>query len=61
MSWLDQHPEVRNVRLGAADLNGQPRGKRLPVRFARKVEERASRAASAFEERKAREDREDQD
>lgn len=43
MSWLDQHPEVRNVRLGAADLNGQPRGKRLPVRFARKVEEEGTR------------------
>lgn len=43
MSWLDQHPEVRNVRLGTVDLNGQPRGKRLPVRFARKAEEEGTR------------------
>jgi len=38
-SWLDQHPEVRNVRAGAADLNGQARGKRIPIKFARKLEE----------------------
>ncbi|MBW7922234.1 MAG: glutamine synthetase [Rubellimicrobium sp.] len=38
MSWLDDHPEIRNVRLGTADLNGQPRGKRVPIRFARDAE-----------------------
>ncbi|HSG37611.1 MAG TPA: glutamine synthetase family protein [Paracoccaceae bacterium] len=38
-SWLDEHPEIRNVRAGAADLNGQARGKRVPIRFARKLEE----------------------
>lgn len=43
MSWLDQHPEVRNVRCGAIDLNGQARGKRLPVRFARKIESEGTR------------------
>ncbi len=43
MSWLDDHPEIRNVRCGVADLNGQARGKRLPVRFARKVEEEGTR------------------
>ena len=43
MSWLDDHPEVRNVRCGAADLNGQARGKRVPVRFARKLEEDGTR------------------
>lgn len=43
MSWLDQHPEVRNIRCGAADLNGQPRGKRVPIRFARKLEEEGTR------------------
>ena len=43
MSWLDQHPEVRNIRCGAVDLNGQARGKRLPVRFARKIEEEGTR------------------
>ena len=39
MSWLDEHPEIRNVRAGAADLNGQARGKRVPRRFAAKMEE----------------------
>jgi glutamine synthetase len=43
MSWLDDHPEVRNIRCGAADLNGVARGKRLPVRFARKLEEEGTR------------------
>ncbi len=43
MSWLDEHPEVRNVRCGAADLNGQARGKRVPIRFARKLEEDGTR------------------
>lgn len=43
MSWLDEHPEVRNIRCGAADLNGQARGKRVPVRFARKIEDEGTR------------------
>ncbi len=43
MSWLDQHPEVRNIRCGAVDLNGQARGKRVPVRVARKIEEEGTR------------------
>ena len=43
MSWLDEHPDVRNIRVGAADLNGQARGKRVPVRFARKIEEEGTR------------------
>ncbi len=43
MSWLDEHPEIRNVRCGAADLNGQARGKRVPVKFARKIEEEGTR------------------
>lgn len=38
MSWLDDHPEVRNIRCGAADLNGQPRGKRMPRSFGPKLE-----------------------
>jgi glutamine synthetase len=33
-NWLRKHPEVRTIRVAAADLNGQPRGKRVPVRFA---------------------------
>ena len=43
MSWLDAHPEVRNIRCGAADLNGVARGKRLPVRFAEKLEAEGTR------------------
>ena len=43
MSWLHDHPEVRNVRCGAADLNGQARGKRVPRRFAEKLETEGTR------------------
>ncbi|MEO0931485.1 MAG: glutamine synthetase family protein [Pseudomonadota bacterium] len=43
MTWLDDHPEVRNVRCGAADLNGQARGKRVPHRFAAKLEQEGTR------------------
>ena len=35
--WLREHPEVRTIRMAAADLNGQARGKRLPARFADKT------------------------
>ncbi|MFN0113448.1 MAG: glutamine synthetase family protein [Paracoccaceae bacterium] len=35
--WLRKHPQVRTIRVAAADLNGQPRGKRIPSRFADKV------------------------
>ena len=37
-SWLDENPHIRSIRAGAADLNGQARGKRIPVKFARKME-----------------------
>ncbi|SFS14961.1 glutamine synthetase family protein [Yoonia litorea] len=43
MSWLDDHPEVRNLRCGVADLNGQARGKRVPRRFAAKLEKDGTR------------------
>ncbi len=43
MSWLDDHPEVRNIRVGAADLNGIARGKRVPVKFAAKLEVEGTR------------------
>lgn len=43
MSWLQDHPDVRNVRCGAADLNGQARGKRVPRRFAEKLEKEGTR------------------
>lgn len=37
MDWLKEHPEVRTIRVAAADLNGVARGKRVPARFAAKV------------------------
>ncbi|PRY78296.1 glutamine synthetase [Yoonia maritima] len=43
MSWLDDNPDVKNVRCGAADLNGQARGKRVPRRFAAKLEQEGTR------------------
>ncbi|SEW22665.1 glutamate--putrescine ligase [Cognatiyoonia koreensis] len=43
MNWLEQHPEVRNVRCGAVDLNGQARGKRMPRKFAAKLEQEGTR------------------
>lgn len=36
-NWLRKNPHVRTIRVAAADLNGQPRGKRVPTRFADKV------------------------
>ena len=36
-NWLRKHPNVRTIRVAAADLNGVPRGKRIPTRFADKV------------------------
>ncbi len=38
MRWLDEHPNIKSIRCGAADLNGLARGKRLPRRFAEKIE-----------------------
>lgn len=35
--WLRHHPDVKTIRVAAADLNGQARGKRIPVRFADKI------------------------
>jgi len=43
MSWLDDHPEVRNLRYAAADLNGQARGKRAPRRYGPKIEKDGAR------------------
>ncbi|MFI0396394.1 glutamine synthetase family protein [Paracoccus jiaweipingae] len=37
MDWLSEHPEVRTIRVAAADLNGVARGKRVPARFAGKL------------------------
>ncbi|WP_432816791.1 glutamine synthetase family protein [Sulfitobacter sp. JB4-11] len=36
-NWLRKNPHVRTIRVAAADLNGQPRGKRVPVRFADRI------------------------
>lgn len=36
-NWLRKNPAVRSIRVAAADLNGQPRGKRIPTRFADKA------------------------
>ncbi len=36
-NWLRKHPQVRTIRVAAADLNGQARGKRIPARFAEKL------------------------
>ncbi len=36
-NWLRKHPEVHTIRVAAADLNGQARGKRIPSRFAERV------------------------
>ena len=35
--WLRQNPNVKTIRVAAADLNGQPRGKRIPTRFSDKL------------------------
>jgi len=43
MSWIDDHPDVKAVRCGAADLNGQARGKRVPRKFADKLETEGTR------------------
>lgn len=37
MDWLHEHPDVKTIRVAAADLNGVARGKRIPARFADKV------------------------
>lgn len=42
-NWLRKNPQVRTIRVAAADLNGQPRGKRIPVRFADKAIEGGTR------------------
>jgi len=36
-NWLRKNPSVRTIRVAAADLNGVPRGKRIPTRFADRV------------------------
>ena len=42
-NWLRKNPQVRTIRVAASDLNGQPRGKRVPARFAHKAIEGGTR------------------
>ena len=42
-NWLRKNPQVRTIRVAAADLNGQARGKRIPTRYADKVVEDGTR------------------
>ncbi len=42
-NWLRKHPEVRTIRVAAADLNAQARGKRVPTRYADKLVEDGTR------------------
>lgn len=41
--WLRYNPAVRTIRVAASDLNGQPRGKRIPARFAEKLSREGTR------------------
>ncbi|MFV0384754.1 glutamine synthetase family protein [Paracoccus sp. (in: a-proteobacteria)] len=43
MEWLREHPEVKTIRVAAADLNGVARGKRIPARFAQKLLEEGTK------------------
>ncbi|MGJ8546998.1 MAG: glutamine synthetase family protein [Sulfitobacter sp.] len=42
-NWLRKNPSVRTIRVAASDLNGQPRGKRIPTRYADKAVEGGTR------------------
>ncbi|MHA6347072.1 glutamine synthetase family protein [Roseivivax sp. CAU 1761] len=42
-NFLRKNPQIRTIRVAAADLNAQPRGKRIPSRFADKVLEDGTR------------------
>lgn len=42
-NWLRKNPHVRTIRVAAADINGQARGKRVPARFADKAVEDGTR------------------
>lgn len=43
MSWLHENPHIHSVRAVACDLNAQARGKRVPRRFAHKLEDEGTR------------------
>lgn len=41
--YLFENPEIKSIRVAAADLNGQPRGKRIARRYAQKAIEEGTR------------------
>ena len=43
MSWLHDNPDIKTIRVAASDLNGVARGKRIPTKFAQKIEEDGTR------------------
>ncbi len=43
IGWLGAHPHIHSVRVAACDLNAQARGKRVPRRFAGKLETEGTR------------------
>ncbi|SLN21269.1 glutamine synthetase family protein [Pseudooctadecabacter jejudonensis] len=43
MTWLHDHPHIKTIRVAASDLNGVARGKRIPARFAQKIEDDGTR------------------
>ena len=43
MSWLHENPDIKTIRVAASDLNGVARGKRIPARFADKIEDDGTR------------------
>jgi len=43
IDWFRYNPGVKTIRVAAADLNGQARGKRIPVRFAEKIVKEGTR------------------
>ncbi|MEM8824383.1 MAG: glutamine synthetase family protein [Pseudomonadota bacterium] len=43
VGWLHANPHIHSVRAAACDLNGQARGKRIPRRFAHKLEQEGTR------------------
>jgi glutamine synthetase len=42
-NWLRKNPIVRTIRVAAADLNGVPRGKRIPTRYADRITQDGTR------------------
>ncbi|HCP81046.1 MAG TPA: glutamine synthetase [Octadecabacter sp.] len=43
MTWLHENPDIKSIRVAASDLNGVARGKRIPTKFAHKIEDDGTR------------------